>query len=75
MAKDKLKKKKEREKRVAQKKLAADAKRREQEQTEKETKKGAPKTSKVIAPVSVPKPTHVAPTTTRSPFTHRRTGG
>jgi hypothetical protein len=73
MAKSKQQKSKEREKRVAQKKLAAAAKKRTQEKTAKASEATAPPRSKVMGAAVTPKPQHV-PTSTRSPFTQRRGG-
>jgi len=75
MAKNKLQKKKERERRVAQKKLAATAKRRDQKkaETEKESRKPTTERAKLMKE-AVPKP-NFAPTAKKSTFTQRRTGG
>lgn len=73
MAKNKQQKKKERERRVAQKKLVAAAKRRAQEKTTKEPQKTVPERTKRMA-AAVPKPDYV-PTSKKSPFTQRRSGG
>ncbi len=71
MAKNKDRKKKERERRVAQKKLAASLKRAK---TAKETESTFPKSNKTFTPGTLQKTTHVA-TNKKSPFTQRRSGG
>ena len=73
MAKDKQQKKKERDRRVAQKKLTADAKKRTQEKSTKEAQKAAPKKSQVMSG-AVTKTDYV-PTNKKSTFTQRRGGG
>ena len=72
MPKNKLQKKKERERRVAQKKHAA-AQERVQEKSEKETETAFPKAKKTFTPATLPKQDHVA-TNKKSPFTQRRGG-
>ena len=74
MPKDKQQKKKDRERRVAQKKLAAIAKKRTQEKSTKETQKTASKKSQVMAG-AVTKTDYVPTTNKKSPFTQRRGGG
>ncbi len=74
MAKNKQQKKKERERRVAQKKLAATKKKRAQEKTTKEPPKTALERTKRMTAAAVPKPDYV-PTSKKSPFTQRRSGG
>ena len=73
MAKDKQQKKKDRERRVAQKKLDAIAKKRTQEKSTQEAQKTVSEKSKVMVG-AVTKPKHV-PTNKKSPFTQRRGGG
>ncbi|MBT4866939.1 MAG: hypothetical protein HON53_17690 [Planctomycetaceae bacterium] len=76
MAKNKQQKKKDRERRVAQKKLATAAKRREQKktETEKESQKPASERAKLMKE-AVPKPNRAPTTNKKSTFTQRRTGG
>ncbi len=77
MAKNKQQKKKERERRVAQKKLAATARKRAQEKTTKEPQKTVPERTKLMmaaVPKPIPKPDYVA-TNLKSSFTQRRSGG
>ena len=73
MAKNKLQKKKERERRVAQKKLAATAKKRSQKKPAKEPQKTVPERTKLMT-VTAPK-TNYIPSNKKSPFTQRRSGG
>ncbi len=73
MAKNKQQKKKDREKRVAKKKHEADAKKRTQEKTAKETQKNIPERANLMKP-AVPKTNNI-PTSKKSTFTQRRTGG
>ena len=73
MAKNKERRKKDRERRVAQKKLAA-AQRRSQESTVEEPRKPGLKKSRLTAGVPVPK-TDYSASNTKRPFVHRRTGG
>ena len=73
MAKDKQQKKKERERRVAQKKHAA-AQKRDQDQTASEKSKAGRKTNIFTASVTVPK-TNSLSTNTKPSFNHRRSGG
>ena len=73
MAKNKQQKKKERERRVAKKKLAATAKRRAQEKTTDESKSIVTDRSKLMQD-AVQKPQNL-PTSKKSPFTQRRSGG
>ncbi|MFQ5732286.1 MAG: hypothetical protein ACE5KM_10065 [Planctomycetaceae bacterium] len=72
MAKNKQQKKKERERRVAKKKLA-DAQKRARAHSAKETQKTAPERTKFVT-AAVPKPDYV-PTNKKNPFTQRRGGG
>jgi len=72
-SRDKQQKKKERERRVAKKKLAAAEQRRDQEKTAEESKKKVPGRTKRMASAT-PKPDYV-PTSKKSPFTQRRSGG
>jgi len=74
MAKNKQQKKKERERRVAQKKLAATIRMRAQAKAAKESEKTVSKTKNLITSMSVPKNDYV-PDTKRNPFTQRRSGG
>ena len=73
MAKDKQQKKKDRERRVAKKKLAETAKRRTQEKTEGDSKKTVHERTKSMTP-SASKPDFVV-SNKKSPFTQRRGGG
>lgn len=73
MAKDKQQKKKERERRVAQKKLQ-EAKKRAEEMAAT-GKKDAPKTSRILPTVPVPKADYSAAKTSRRPHIHRKSGG
>ncbi len=73
MAKNKQQKKKERERRVAQKKLAAAAKKRSQEKSADQTKTSVPERTKFMTG-GVAKPEYV-PSSKKSPFTQRRSGG
>jgi hypothetical protein len=73
MAKDKQQKKKDRERRVAQKKLAEAAKKRTLEKTTKENQKAVPGKSRVMSGAATK--TDYVPTNKKSPFTHRRSGG
>ncbi len=73
MAKNKQQKKKERERRVAQKKLAAAEKKRVQEKITKESQKTVPERTKLMTE-AVPK-TDFVPTNKKSSFTQRRSGG
>lgn len=73
MAKNKQQKKKERERRVAQKKLATAARKRAQEKTTKESQKTVPGRTKLMTAV-VPKTDYVA-ANKKSSFTQRRSGG
>ncbi len=74
MAKNKQQKKKERERRVAQKKLAAATRKRVQAKAAKESEKTVSKTKQLMISAVVPKVDYV-PDTKRSPFTQRRSGG
>lgn len=74
MAKDKQQKKKERERRVAQKKLTAAAKKQAQEKSTKEAQKAAPKKPQVMSG-AVTKTDYVPTTNKKSTFTQRRGGG
>jgi hypothetical protein len=74
MAKNKQQKIKERQKRVAQKKLAAAARKRTQEKTAKASEATVPQRSKIMAAAVPAKPDYV-PTATKKPFTQRRGGG
>ena len=74
MAKNKQQKKKERERRVAKKKLATATKKRTQEKTSKETKKTIPERPQTMT-VATPKTNYVPTTNKKSPFTQRRSGG
>lgn len=73
MAKSKQQKKKDREKRVAKEKHAADAKKRTQEKSAKSSLKPATQRSQMMS-AAVPKPKPVV-TNNKSSFTQRRTGG
>ena len=73
MAKNKQQKKKDRERRVAKEKLAAAAKRRAREKTDKESPKTVLGRTKLESAV-VPKTTFI-PNTKKSSFTQRRSGG
>lgn len=73
MAKNKQQKKKDREKRVAKKKIQAAANKRTQDKEKQETKSSVPGLGKVQNS-SVPKATQI-PTAKKSTFTQRRTGG
>ena len=73
MAKDKQQKKKERERRVAQKKLIDAAKKRAQEKTTREPQKAVTGRTKHVT-AAVPKTTPV-PTSKKNAFTQRRSGG
>ncbi len=73
MAKNKLQKKKERERRVAQKKAAASLK-RVQDKSAKEEEKSFPQTKKGYSVETPTKPVYVD-TSKKSPFTQRRSGG
>ncbi|MGD9855187.1 MAG: hypothetical protein AB7U20_09585 [Planctomycetaceae bacterium] len=71
--KNQERKKKERERRVAQKKIA-DAAKRMQERTAKQADKAPPKTSKTFTAETLLKRNQVA-SSKKTPFTHRRSGG
>ena len=73
MSKQKDKKKKDRERRVAAKKLADAAQRLAQEKAAKDTKQTVSRTRQVMTSMSAPKVDRVA--SAKRPFTHRRTGG
>ena len=73
MAKDKQQKKKERERRVAQKKLMDAAKKRALEKTAKGSQKSVPEKTKHVKEAT-PK-TAFVPTSKKSSFTQRRSGG
>jgi hypothetical protein len=73
MAKNKQQKKKERERRVAQKKHAADQK-RVQDQTATESSKASRKTNIFTDSLAVPK-TNSLSTKAKQPFNYRRSGG
>jgi len=73
MAKNKQQKKKERERRVAQKKHVG-AQKRDQDQTASENAKAGRKTNFLTASVAVPK-TNSLSTNTKQPFNYRRSGG
>lgn len=70
MAKNKQQKQKERERRVAKKKLAEAARRRAQEKTTPELKTGVPERTKIMT-AAVPR-TESAPADKNRPFTMRR---
>ena len=70
MAKNRQQKNKERERRVAQKKLAVATRRRAQVKADKESEKTASKTKKMMASAAVPKADYV-PGSKTSPFTLR----
>jgi hypothetical protein len=71
MAKNKLQKQKERERRVAQKKLAAAEKRRAQEKASGESQKPVSERAKLMT-AAVPKINNVA--ASKKAFTQRRSG-
>jgi hypothetical protein len=73
MAKNKQQKKKERERRVAQKKHAA-AQKRISDQTVTDNAKASQKPNLFTASLAVPKTTSVS-TKTKQPFNYRRSGG
>lgn len=73
MAKNKQQKQKERERRVAKEKLEAVAQKRTQAKTANETKKPVSKTAELMKGVALPKTEYVAKTT-KTAFSHRRTG-
>jgi hypothetical protein len=73
MAKNKQAKKKERERRVAQKKLAVAAQKREEEVTKKELPKTFPGKAKLMT-AAVPKADYV-PVAKKNSVTQRRSGG
>jgi len=73
MAKTKQQKKKERERRVAKKKLAEVAKRRDQDKTAKAPKENVARSAKVLTG-AVPKMDQ-ASKGKKNTFMHRRTGG
>ena len=73
MGKDKQRKKKERERRVAQKKLA-DAQKRAQEKTVSESSGTLPKTNRLTTGMSVHKADY-APAVAKKPIIRRRSGG
>ncbi len=73
MAKNKQQKKKERERRVAQKKLAAQKRQREKSAEESETAAAKPK--RVFTAQPQPKIQKVAANNKKSTFTQRRIGG
>ena len=73
MAKNKQAKKKERERRVAQKKLAAAAQKREQEPTKNDLPKTFPGKSQLMTS-AVPKVDHI-PAVKKNSVTQRRSGG
>ncbi|QDT92655.1 hypothetical protein [Gimesia algae] len=74
MAKNKIQKKKDREKRVAKKKLAEKATRVAQEKTTQESKKPLPERAKLMRS-AVPKAENPANASKKNTFTQRRTGG
>ena len=74
IAKNKLQKEKEREKRVAKKKLAEKATRAAQEKTTQESQKKIPQRAQLMRS-AVPKAENPANTSKKSTFTQRRTGG
>jgi BarA-like signal transduction histidine kinase len=75
MAKDKQKKKKERERRVAQKKLIA-AEKRVQEQAGKATQKPVSRTTKLMTgAAALQTDQKAANAKSKNTFMHRRTGG
>ncbi len=73
MPKSKQQKKKDREKRVAKEKHAANAKKRTQEKTAKASMKPATQRSQTMS-AAIPKPNPVV-SSKKSTFTQRRTGG
>ena len=73
MPKSKQQKKKDREKRVAKEKHAANAKKRTQEKTAKASMKPATQRSQTMS-AAIPKHNHVV-SSKKSTFTQRRTGG
>jgi len=73
MAKNKQAKKKERERRVAQKKLAAAARKRDQKNAGQETPNIVPERTRLMTS-GVPKTDYV-PTTRKNSVTQRRSGG
>ena len=74
MDKRKERKKKERERRVAQKKHAETQKRTQEEKAAQETSKTGRKSSLFTIPVTAPKPTQIT-TSIPKTFGHRRSGG
>lgn len=74
MSKNKDKKKKEREKRVAQKKLADAAKRREVAKLNEDSKTGIPRSKKVMT-AGVKQIGKAQGNTNKPTVAHRRTGG
>ena len=73
MAKNKHQKKKERERRVAQKKLAAATRKRAHAKAAKESDKTVSKMKKLMTSAAVPKIDYV-PDTKKNPFTQRHSG-
>lgn len=73
MAKNRQQKNKERERRVAQKKLAVATQRRAQEKTAKEPPKSVPEKTKLMA-AAVPKTDYVV-ASKKDPATQRHSGG
>jgi hypothetical protein len=73
LAKKKEQKKKDRERRVAQKKHAEAQKRIQEKNAQEDTKAGR-KADLFTAPVSAPKTSYV-PSSVPKPFNHRRGGG
>ena len=74
MAKNKQQKKKERERRVAQKKLADATRKRAQTKAAKESEKTVSKTKNTMTSAAIPKIDYV-PDNKKNPFTQRRSGG
>lgn len=74
MAKNKEQKKKERERRVAQKKHAAALKRAQEEKTSGQSATSFPQQNKFTPDNAAPKTPYVA-ANTKKPFNYRRTGG
>ena len=72
-SKQQQKKKKDRERRVARKKLAEAARQRAREKTAKDQSKIVPERTK-LPTAAVPKPDYV-PAPAKTPFTQRRGGG
>jgi hypothetical protein len=74
MAKNKAQKKKERERRVAQKKHATDQKRAKEQQANSEAQAGFPKMNVFTGNAVVPKSQPLS-NKTKKPFTYLRSGG